>query len=39
MGFDNLKLYVIREVERAKVERERLREKIFKQWIIKHPND
>ncbi len=39
MGFDNLKLYVIREVECAKVEGERLREKLFEQWVIKHSND
>jgi hypothetical protein len=39
MGFDNLKLYVIREVERAKVEGERLKEKLFEQWVIKHSND
>lgn len=38
MGFDHLKLYVIREVEHAKVEGERLREKLFEQWVIKHSN-
>jgi hypothetical protein len=36
MGFDNLKLYAISEVERAKVEGERLKEKLFEQWVIKH---
>jgi hypothetical protein len=39
MGFDNLKLYVIKEVECAKVEGERLKDKLFEQQVIKHPND
>jgi hypothetical protein len=37
MGFGVNKLLIVREVEQAKVEGERLKKALFEQWVINHP--
>jgi hypothetical protein len=37
IGFGVDRLLIVKEGEQAKVEGERLRKTIFKQWVVDHP--